>query len=247
MSSLIVTWLGHGTFVLKAPSGPSILVDPWIDTNPAAPPDWKNGGWRKRLGTLDLILVTHGHSDHVGDALPVAKATGAPVVSVYEICSWLASKGAPAVSGMNKGGTQAIAGVHVTHVHAEHSSTIEEGGHIVALGEPGGFVIRFADGGTVYFAGDTALFGDMALIREMHEPSVAFLPIGDHFTMGPRAAAKACDLLGVAQVVPMHYATFPLLTGTPGELRRWLSAGVSVVECTPGVAVELTLAVGGRQ
>jgi L-ascorbate metabolism protein UlaG (beta-lactamase superfamily) len=241
MSSISVTWLGHGTFFLKAPSGPSILIDPWIETNPACPAQWKNGGWRAQMGTLDLMLVTHGHSDHITDALPIAQATGAPVVSVFEICSWLAGKGAPAVSGMNKGGTQAIAGVHVTHVHAEHSSTTEEGGQLIALGEPGGFVIRFADGGTIYFAGDTALFGDMAFIRELHEPSIAFLPIGDHFTMGPRAAAKACELLGVSQVVPMHYGTFPVLTGTPAELRRWLPARVAVAECTPGVARDLAV------
>jgi L-ascorbate metabolism protein UlaG (beta-lactamase superfamily) len=240
MASIIATWLGHGTFLLRAPSGPTIMLDPWIDTNPACPAAWKNGGWKDHVDKLDLILVTHGHSDHITDALPLAKATGAPVVSVFEICSWLASKGAPVVSGMNKGGTQAIAGVKVTFVHAEHSSTVEEGGHIVALGEPGGFVLQFADGGTAYFAGDTALFGDMALIRELHQPSLAFLPIGDHFTMGPRAAGKACELLGISRVVPMHYGTFPLLTGTPDELRKHVPASVTVTECIPGQAVGIS-------
>jgi L-ascorbate metabolism protein UlaG (beta-lactamase superfamily) len=241
MASLTATWLGHGTFFLKSPGGRSILIDPWIETNPACPEAWKHGGWKAQVGRLDLILVTHAHADHMADALPVAKATGAPVVSVYEICTWLAAKGAPAVSGMNKGGTQAIAGLHVTHVHAEHSSTGEEGGHPVALGEPGGFVIRLEGGDTVYFAGDTALFGDMALIRELHEPKLAFLPIGDHFTMGPKAAAKACALLGVSQVVPMHYGTFPLLTGTPATLRELVPSGVLVTEFTPGERKELTI------
>jgi L-ascorbate metabolism protein UlaG (beta-lactamase superfamily) len=240
MASLIATWLGHGTFLLQAPAGPTILLDPWIETNPACPAAWKRGGWRSHVEQIDLILVTHGHSDHIADAVPMAQATGAPVVSVFEICCWLASKGAPAVSGMNKGGTQAIAGVHVTHVRAEHSSTCDDEGRIVALGEPGGFVIRFADGGSVYFAGDTALFGDMALIRELHQPSLAFLPIGDRFTMGPLAAGKACALLGVSRVVPMHYGTFPLLTGTPDELRRYVPAGVMVTECTPGQAVGIS-------
>jgi L-ascorbate metabolism protein UlaG (beta-lactamase superfamily) len=241
MADLTATWLGHGTFFLRSPGGRSILIDPWIETNPACPAAWKNGGWKKKVGTLDLILVTHGHSDHMTDALPVALATRAPIVSVYEICTWLAGKGAPAVSGMNKGGTQAIAGLHVSHVHAEHSSTCEEGGRIVALGEPGGFVIRFESGDSVYFAGDTALFGDMALIRDLYEPTLAFLPIGDHFTMGPKAAAKACGLLGITQVVPMHYGTFPVLTGTPAELRKLVPAGVVVTEFTPGERKELTL------
>ncbi|HEY3384244.1 MAG TPA: metal-dependent hydrolase [Vicinamibacterales bacterium] len=238
---LSATWLGHGTFVLESEEGRQILLDPWIETNPACPASWKGGGWQKQLGALDLILVTHGHSDHSADALPVAKATGAPVVSVYEICSWLKAKGAPAVSGMNKGGTQEIAGLRVTHVHADHSSTCEERGQIIALGEPGGFVIAFTNGATVYFAGDTALFGDMALIKELHEPTLAFLPIGDHFTMGPKAAAAACRLLGVRQVVPMHYGTFPVLTGTPAELRSLVEPGVRVTELEAGRKTVLTV------
>ncbi len=241
MASVAATWLGHGTFLIEI-AGRRILADPFLEGNPACPPAWKHGGWQKLLGHLDLILVTHGHADHCADALPVAKATGATVVSVYEICAWLQAKGAPAVSGMNKGGTQEIAGLLVSHVHADHSSTIEEGGQIVALGEPGGFVVGERGGPAFYFAGDTALFGDMALIRDLYHPTLAFLPIGDHFTMGPTAAAKACDLLGVKHVVPMHYGTFPVLTGTPSALRALVEPkGVVVTELSPGERAVLPL------
>ena len=234
-STFSATWLGHGTFVFDY-AGHQVLLDPFIEGNPACPEEWKNGGWRTLLARLELILVTHGHGDHCADALPVAQATKAPVVSVFEICQWLQSKGAPVVSGMNKGGTQAIAGINVTHVHAVHSSTTEEGGQLLALGEPGGFVLAAEGAPTVYFAGDTALFGDMALIKELYQPEIAFLPIGDHFTMGPLAAAKACELLGVREVVPMHYGTFPVLTGTPKQLRLYLEGkSVTVGEMTPGV------------
>lgn len=239
---LSATWLGHGTFLLETPGGRRFLVDPWLDTNPACPEEWKGGGWRQRMGRLDAVLVTHGHSDHMADALPVAQASGAPIVSIFEIASYLQAQGAPAASGMNKGGTQEVAGVRISLVHADHSSCGAEHDRLVPLGEACGFVLRFDGAPAVYFAGDTALFGDMALIRRLYEPALAFLPIGDRFTMGPEAAAVACELLGVPQIVPMHYGTFPVLTGTPAALRELVTPlGVAVTEFRPGETKELAL------
>jgi L-ascorbate metabolism protein UlaG (beta-lactamase superfamily) len=181
------------------------------------------------------MLISHGHFDHVGDALPVARATGAPVVGIFELCAWLERKGLQKLSPMNRGGTQEIAGIHITMTAAVHSSAFIEDGQTVYLGEPAGYVLRFESGLTIYFAGDTALFGDMRLIKDLYAPEIAFLPIGDHFTMGPEAAARAAERLGVRQVVPMHYGTFPLLTGTPARLRQLLEPlGIDVLELKPG-------------
>ena len=158
------------------------------------------------------------------NVVTVARATGAPVVVIHELSLWLGKKGLQNVKGMSIGGTVSVAGLEVTMTPAIHSSSVLENDAIVYLGEPAGFVVRFEDGRAIYFAGDTALFGDMPLIREMHKPDIAFLPIGDHYTMGPAAAARACQLLGVRQVVPMHYGTFPILTGTPEQLKALVTA-----------------------
>jgi L-ascorbate metabolism protein UlaG (beta-lactamase superfamily) len=230
---LAITWLGHATFVLTAPGGQRVVLDPWLTDNPSCPPQCK------KIDRADLILATHGHFDHIGDLVAVARATGAPVVGIFELCTWLQQKGVQQVSPMNKGGTQRVAGIDVTMVHADHSSGFVDEGRTVYLGEPVGYVLGFDGGVKVYFAGDTALFGDMRLIGELYGPQIAFLPIGDHFTMGPEAAAKACELLGVKQVVPMHYGTFPLLTGTPARLRELVGPkGVSVLELKPGETSE---------
>lgn len=229
LSGLSVTWLGHGTFLLTSPGGRRILIDPWIEGNPSCPTPLPP------LDTIDLILVTHGHFDHVHDAAPIAKKTGATVVGIFELCQWLQSKGVETVSGMNKGGTQEVAGIRITMVDARHSSSYVDEGVTVYLGEAAGYVLTLENGQTVYFAGDTSLFGDMRLIKELYSPSLAFLPIGDFFTMDPAAAAKAAELLGVRQVIPMHYGTFPILSGRPEQLREQLApSGVEVVEFTPG-------------
>jgi L-ascorbate metabolism protein UlaG (beta-lactamase superfamily) len=229
LSGLSVTWLGHGTFLLRSPGGRTIVVDPWLDGNPSCPPHLAS------IDQADLILVTHGHFDHVHDVAPVAKKTGAPVIGIFELCQWLSTKGVENTSGMNKGGTQECCGIRVTMVDARHSSSYTDDGVITYLGEAAGYVLTFENGLTAYFAGDTSLFGDMRLIHDLYRPTVAFLPIGDLFTMDPAAAAKACELLGVRTVIPMHYGTFPVLTGRPEQLRELVaSIGVEVVELTPG-------------
>ena len=227
--ALSITWLGHATFLLQSPGGKKIVFDPWITGNPKSPES------AKKLGALDLILITHGHGDHTTDAVPLARSSGAQVVAPYELSVWLGSKGLKQVTGMNPGGTLDALGLSITMVPAVHSSSIEEDGKIIYLGVATGYVVTFEDGLTIYFAGDTDVFGDMRLIGEIYKPTIAFLPIGDHFTMGPRQAAKACELLGVKQVVPMHYGTFPALSGTPDALRALVEPkGVQVLELTPG-------------
>jgi L-ascorbate metabolism protein UlaG (beta-lactamase superfamily) len=229
MQKLSFQWLGHGTFLFRSPGGKRILVDPWLTSNPVCPES------AKRIHTLDLMLLTHGHDDHSADAVAVGRATLARAIAPYELAAWLQRKGLQAVTGMNQGGTIVAAGLSITMVPALHSSSIEEDGRPVYVGAPCGYVIRFEDGLTIYFAGDTALFGDMRLIAELYRPVMAFLPIGDTYTMGPEQAAKACELLAVKQVVPMHYGTFPSLTGTPGRLHDLVAPrGVQVLELKPG-------------
>ena len=229
MSTLSITWLGHSTFVLKSPGGKRIILDPWVTGNPSAPASAKN------VGALDLMLITHGHNDHTHDAVSIGRSSGAHVVAPYEVSVWLHKKGLQHVTGMNPGGTLQMHGLSITMVPALHSSSVEEDGKIIYLGVATGYVVRFEDGLTIYFAGDTSVFGDMRLIAEMYAPSIAFLPIGDLYTMGPEQAAKACELLNVKQVVPMHYGTFPALTGTPARLRELVAPkGVQVIELKPG-------------
>lgn len=216
MPNVAITWLGHSTFHIRIASGEVILIDPWLEENPSHPKGFV-------IDRVDLLLVTHGHFDHIADAVAVARKFKPTTIANYEVCSWLGSKGVEKLSAMNKGGTQKIAiagGVKVTMTQAQHSSGIEDNGQMIYAGEPAGFVVGLPDGRSFYHAGDTCVFSDMQLIHELYQPELAMLPIGDHFTMGPREAALACKFLKPATVIPMHYGTFPLLTGTPEALKR---------------------------
>ena len=225
----IFTWLGHSTFHVEVGDGPAILIDPWFSGNPSYPEGFD-------LGRVDLLLITHGHFDHITDALSVIERFKPSVLCNYEVSAWLGSKGAENVVGMNLGGSFETLGLRVTMTQALHSSSIDDSGQQIYGGVAAGFVVRQPDGRTFYCAGDTDVFSDMQLIRRLHEPSLTMLPIGDLFTMGPQEAALACEFLAPEVVVPMHYGTFPVLTGTPEQLRAELGddSPITVASLQPG-------------
>jgi L-ascorbate metabolism protein UlaG (beta-lactamase superfamily) len=229
LRGLKVTWLGHSTFLMTSPKGVRLLFDPFLTNNPSCPPA------ARRIGAVDLMLVTHGHFDHCEDAPAIARETGATVVASPELAGWLERQGVRHLRPMNIGGRQHLSGLEIAMVPALHSSSAMDGTY---LGPATGFIVRFEDALTIYFAGDTGLFGDMRVIRDRNAPDVAFLPIGDRFTMGPEDAAIAAEWLGVKTVVPMHYGTFPELTGTPEELRKHAGPrGIDVLEMRAGEAL----------
>jgi len=227
-----ITFYGHAAFKLSG-QGVTVVIDPWLSNPVLNTPV-------SQVGPVDVILVTHGHGDHVGETVPLAQATGAQVVAIHELSQILAGQGAPRVIGMNKGGTVTVHGLTITMTTAVHSSTVEVGGRMVSAGDPGGFVVAFPNGFTVYHAGDTAVFKDMELIRELYRPEVALLPIGSHYVMNPKEAALACRLLRPRFVIPMHFGTFPVLTGTPEELKALLTdqPETQVLALKPGETVD---------
>jgi L-ascorbate metabolism protein UlaG (beta-lactamase superfamily) len=230
LKGLKLTWLGHATFRLETPARKTVFLDPWVMGNPMCPAADKD------VKKADILLCTHGHGDHIGDAVEIAKKHDPLVVGIVELCSWMSGKGATQTSPMNKGGTQTVADFKVTMVHADHSCGIQDGDRIVYGGEACGYVLEFSNGVKLYHAGDTNVFGDMAIIRDLYAPEIVMLPIGDHFTMGPREAAYACNLLRPKTVIPMHFGTFPVLTGTPVALQK-LVPGVEVLALTPGQTI----------
>lgn len=225
-----LTWLGHATFQITTPSGRVILIDPWVESNPMCPADLK------KFDRLDTLLITHAHFDHIADAVDLANKFQPQVVAIFETCLWLESKGVKNTSGMNKGGTQKVGEIEVTMTHAVHSCGILDGEEIIYGGEACGYVLRLPGGLTLYHSGDTAVFGDMKLIGDLYAPQLTLLPIGDHYTMGPREAALAIRLLGARHVVPMHFGTFPALTGQPERLREITEdiSGLEIHTLKPG-------------
>lgn len=233
-SDVKFTWVGHGTWKVRSAKGKELLIDPWVMGNPVAPENLKH------IDRCDLMLITHGHFDHVHDAVEIARATKPKIVCNHEIGQWLGSRGldGESIVGANQGGTVEVEGIKVTLVHAEHSCGITgDDGSVIYGGEACGLVIEFENGFTIYFAGDTDVFGDMKLIAELGGFDAAFLPIGGFYTMGPERAAKAVELLGVKTVVPMHFGTFPILSGRPDQLQELVGAKAKVLDIKPGDSV----------
>jgi L-ascorbate metabolism protein UlaG (beta-lactamase superfamily) len=228
-----LTWLGHSAFRITTPSGKVILIDPWVQSNPMCPEPLK------KFDRVDTLLITHGHFDHIADAVDLGKQFKPQIVAIYETCFWLQSKGVTNTCEMNKGGTQTVGEIEVTMVNALHSCGIKDGDQIIYGGEACGYIIRLPGGLTVYHSGDTAVFGDMKIIGELYSPDIALLPIGDLYTMGPREAALAIRLLGVRHVVPMHFGTFPPLTGRPERLRELTEdiLGLEIHALKPGESI----------
>lgn len=231
-----ITWWGHSCVEILTPGGKTILIDPWF-ANPRSPKP------ESAVERCELMLVTHGHFDHMGDAVHIASRLRPAWPCIHEMSLWLGRNlpgGNDAVTGMNKGGTVETAGVRVTMTPADHSGSDwnAEGSVPLYLGEAAGFVVELENGFRIYHAGDTSAFLDWALLGEMYRPELVMLPIGGHYTMGPWEAARAVSLLRAKHVLPLHYGTFPILAGTPAQLRNELGSlgveNVTVYEPEPG-------------
>lgn len=226
-----ITWLGHSTVLVETAKGTNILIDPFIAGNPKYPREFR------LPEKIHYILLTHGHGDHISDAAPVAAKHHSTVVAVYELAAYVEARGVAHTIGMNLGGTVQLEEVAATMVEAKHSSTAQDEAGAHPVGVATGFVLTIAEGPVLYHAGDTAVFGDMKLIAELYRPAVAMLPIGGHYTMGPKEAALAVRLLEPKVVLPLHFGTFPPLTGTPEQLAALVGKSVEVVAWKPGETV----------
>lgn len=228
-----ITWLGHATVLIQTAKGTTLLVDPFIAQNPKYPKEYD------LPSKIDYILLTHGHGDHISDAVPVAKKHGSTVVAIYELADYIAGQGVDQnkTIGMNLGGTVELGDVAASMVDAKHSSGAQDKDGTHYVGVAAGFVLNIANGPVLYHAGDTHVFGDMRLIGELYQPAVAMLPIGGHFTMGPREAALAVRYLGAKTILPLHFGTFPPLTGTPEELAALLGTEAEVIRWKPGETI----------
>jgi L-ascorbate metabolism protein UlaG (beta-lactamase superfamily) len=226
-----ITWLGHATVLVRTAKGTNILIDPFIAQNPSYPKDFV------LPEKIHYILLTHGHGDHISDVVPVADRHGSTVVAIYELAAYVAGKGVANTIGMNLGGTVQLDDVAATMVEAKHSSAAEDETGMHYVGVAAGYVLSVTDGPVLYHTGDTAVFGDMKLIAELYRPGVAMLPIGGHFTMGPKEAALAARYLEPKIIFPIHYGTIPELKGTPEELAALVDANVQVVRCAPGESI----------
>jgi L-ascorbate metabolism protein UlaG (beta-lactamase superfamily) len=229
MAGVTVTWLGHGSFRIDSPEGKRIYLDPWLEGNPRIPES------ELQPERCDIIAITHGHFDHVAAVGQLSEAFSPPIVAIHELGQYFDAQGIPggADHAMGMGGTQTIQDISFTLVRSVHSSSTPDGAY---AGEAGGFVIKFENGTTVYASGDTDVHSDMALIKQLHAPETAILSIGDHYTMGPKGARLALELLGVTRCIPGHWGTFPVLHGAPTALRE-LAPDVDIADLEPGDAV----------
>lgn len=226
-----VTWLGHATVLVQTPKGTNLLIDPFIQNNPKYPKGFE------LPEKIDYILLTHGHGDHISDAVPVAKKHKANVAAIYELAAYVASQGADKITGFNIGGTVQLDDVAVTMVEAKHSAGAEGKNGAQYAGVATGFVLTIANGPVLYHAGDTTVFTDMKLIKELYHPELAMLPIGGFYTMGPREAAMAARFIEPKAILPIHFGTFPPLTGTPDELDKYLNGSIEVIRTQPGETI----------